>query len=98
MLPDVMDALHLPHITVKNPKAGGTLKALYKLNLLKRLESSTYAFVQSIETLHQSERQLLSLLDGLPEDEQIDMLRAAQDNEESETLDDFVEGSDAAES
>jgi len=32
-----------------------------------------------------------------PEDEQIDMLRAAQDNEESETLDDFVEGSDAAE-
>jgi len=53
--------------------------------------------VQSIETLHQSERQLLSLLDGLPEDEQIDMLRAAQDNEESETLDDFVEGSDAAE-
>jgi len=97
MLPDVMDALHLPHITVKNPKAGGTLKALYKLNLLKRLESSTYAFVQSIETLHQSERQLLGLLDGLPEDEQIDMLRAAQDDEESDTIDDFVEGSDAAE-
>ncbi len=97
MLPDVMDALHLPHITVKNPKAGGTLKALYKLNLLKRLESSTYAFVQSIKTLHQSERQLLGLLDGLPEDEKIDMLRAAQNGEESGTLDDFVEGSDAAE-
>ncbi|QIO25286.1 helicase-related protein [Haloarcula sp. JP-L23] len=97
MLPDVMDALHLPHITVKNPKAGGTLKALYKLNLLKRLESSTYAFVQSIETLHQSERQLLGLLDGLPEDEKIDKLRTAQNGEESETLDDFVEGSDAAE-
>jgi len=96
MLPDVMDALHLPHITVKNPKAGGTLKALYKLNLLKRLESSTYAFVQSIETLHHSERQLLGLLDDLPEDKKIDMLRAAQDDEESETLDDFVEGSDAA--
>ena len=96
MLPDVMDALHLPHITVKNPKAGGTLKALYKLNLLKRLESSTYAFVQSIETLHQSERQLLGLLDGLPEDEEIDMLRTAQNSEESGTLDDFVEGSDAA--
>jgi superfamily II DNA or RNA helicase/HKD family nuclease len=96
-LPDVMDALHLPHITVKNPKAGGTLKALYKLNLLKRLESSTYAFVQSIETLHQSERQLLGLLDGLPEDENINMLRAARDDEESETLDDFVERSDAVE-
>jgi superfamily II DNA/RNA helicase len=97
MLPDVMDALHLPHITVKNPKAGGTLKALYKLNLLKRLESSTYAFVQSIETLHRSERQLLGLLDGLPEDEEINLLRAAQDDEASETLDDFVEGRDAAE-
>ncbi|WP_026046262.1 helicase-related protein [Halorubrum sp. T3] len=97
MLPDVMDALHLPHITVKNPKAGGTLKALYKLNLLKRLESSTYAFVQSIQTLHQSERRLLGLLDGLPEEKKIDLLRAAQDDEQAETLDDFVEGGDAAE-
>jgi superfamily II DNA or RNA helicase len=97
MLPDVMDALHLPHITVKNPKAGSTLKALYKLNLLKRLESSTYAFVQSIETLHQSERQLLGLLEGLPEDEDIEMLRRVQNGDESETLDDFVEGKDAAE-
>ncbi|KOX94257.1 helicase-related protein [Halorubrum tropicale] len=97
MLPDVMDALHLPHITVKNPKAGGTLKALYKLNLLKRLESSTYAFVQSIQTLHQSERRLLGLLDGLPEEKKIDLLRAAQDEEQAETLDDFVEGGDAAE-
>jgi len=82
---------------VKNPKAGGTLKALYKLNLLKRLESSTYAFVQSIETLHRSERQLLGLLDGLPEEKKIDMLRVAQNDDESGTLDDFVEGSDAAE-
>ncbi len=97
MLPDVMDALHLPHITVKNPKAGSTLKALYKLNLLKRLESSTYAFVQSIETLHESERQLLGLLEGLPEDEDIDMLRAVQDGDEAVTIEDFVEGKDAVE-
>uniref|UniRef100_UPI00373FD4E9 helicase-related protein n=1 Tax=Halopelagius longus TaxID=1236180 RepID=UPI00373FD4E9 len=97
MLPDVMDALHLPHITVKNPKAGSTLKALYKLNLLKRLESSTYAFVQSIETLHQSERRLLGLLEDLPEDEDIELLRAVQDGEAPATIDDFVEGKDAAE-
>ena len=97
MLPDVMDALHLPHITVKNPKAGSTLKALYKLNLLKRLESSTYAFVQSIETLHQSERQLLGLLEDLPEDEDIDLLRTVQDGENPATIDDYVEGKDAAE-
>jgi superfamily II DNA/RNA helicase len=92
MLPDVMDALHLPHITIKNPRAGSTLKALYKLNLLKRLESSTYAFVQSIQTLHQSERALLDFLDDLPEDEKIDLLRAVQDDEQATTLADFVEG------
>lgn len=97
MLPDVMDALHLPHITIKNPKAGGTLKALYKLNLLKRLESSTFAFVQSIQTLHQSERALLGLLEGLPEDEDIDALRSIQRGGENSSIDDFVEGEDAAE-
>jgi superfamily II DNA or RNA helicase len=97
MLPDVMDALHLPHITVKNPQAGSTLKALYKLNLLKRLESSTYAFVQSIETLHRSESRLLGLLDDLPEEEDIELLRTVQDGENPSSLDDFVEGKDAAE-
>jgi superfamily II DNA or RNA helicase len=97
MLPDVMDALHLPHITIKNPEAGGTLKALYKLNLLKRLESSTYAFVQSIQTLHESERALLGFLDDFPDDRDIDVLRAVQDDDAPTTLDDFVEGADAAE-
>ena len=97
MLPDVMDALHLPHITIKNPQAGGTLKALYKLNLLKRLESSTYAFVQSIQTVHQSERQLLGLLEDLPDEEDINIIRAVQDSEDAATIDDFVEGEDAAE-
>jgi len=54
MLPDVMDALHLPTSPSRiHRQAGGTLKALYKLNLLKRLESSTYAFVQSVQTLHE---------------------------------------------
>ncbi|MGQ3414240.1 helicase-related protein [Natrinema sp. LN54] len=96
MLPDVMDALHLPHITVKNPQSGTTLKALYKLNLLKRLESSTYAFVQSLETLHQSERRLLGLLEELPEDEDISALRTFKEGDNSATLDDFVDGEDAA--
>jgi len=97
MLPDVMDALHLPHITIHNPSAGGTLKALYKLNLLKRLESSTYAFVQSLETLHESERTLLGLLDGLPEDEDIEALRALSDDDDGATLDEYVQGKDAVE-
>lgn len=98
MLPDVMDALHLPHITVSNPQAGSTLKALYKLNLLKRLESSTYAFVQSLETLHESERSLLGLLEGLPEDENIETLRTLRSNDTDDaSLEDFVEGADAIE-
>ena len=96
-LPDVMDALHLPHITIKNPKAGSTLKALYKLNLLKRLESSTYAFVQSVQTLHESERSLLGLLENFPEDRAVDTLRAVQDDEADAAIEDFVEGEDAAE-
>jgi hypothetical protein len=97
MLPDVMDALHLPHITVKNPKAGSTLKALYKLNLLKRLESSTYAFVQSLQTLHESERALLGFLDNFPDDEDFSVVTDVQDDQAAVTLDDFVEGDDAAE-
>jgi len=96
-LPDVMDALHLPHITIKNPQAGSTLKALYKLNLLKRLESSTYAFVQSVQTLHESERTLLGLLETLPEDEEIDMLRTVQGGDGAVTLEDFVEDEETAE-
>jgi superfamily II DNA or RNA helicase len=96
-LPDVMDALHLPHITIKNPNAGSTLKALYKLNLLKRLESSTYAFVQSVQTLHESEQSLLGLLENFPDDRDVDTLRAVQDGTEAVTLEDFVEDKAAAE-
>jgi superfamily II DNA or RNA helicase len=97
MLPDVMDALHLPHITIRNPQAGGTLKALYKLNLLKRLESSTYAFVQSVETLHESERTLLEVLESLPADTDIQALGTLEaDGTKSTTLESFVDGADAA--
>lgn len=94
-LPGVIDALHLPHITVRNPQAGSTLKALFKLNLLKRLESSTYAFVQSIHTLYQSETTLLRALKDLPQDRHIERLRAIQASLDSTedapvTLADFV--------
>jgi superfamily II DNA/RNA helicase len=82
-----MDALHLPHITIKNPQAGVTLKALYKLNLLKRLESSTFAFIKSIKTLHDSETRLLSLLENFKEDVHIsDIHTVSNDTEEEETV------------
>ncbi len=95
-LPAVMDALHLPHITIKNPQGGGTLKALYKLNLLKRLESSPYAFVKSIETLYHSERLLLSTLEYLPDEEKIRKLQDIE-QEQDTTLDDFTENEEVAE-
>jgi len=95
-LPGVMNALHLSHITIKNPQGGGTLKALYKLNLLKRLESSPYAFVESIKTLYHSEKLLLSTLEHLPDDEKIRKLQDIE-KEENTTLDDFTENEQVAE-
>lgn len=94
-LPEVIDALHLPHITVQNPQAGSTLKALFKLNLLKRLESSTYAFVQSIRTVYESETNLLRALEELPQDQHIERLRTIQagtngDEDAPVTLAEFV--------
>jgi len=61
-LPDVINALHLPHITIANEQSGGALKGLYELNLFKRLESSTAAFVDSVETIYDSERSLFNAI------------------------------------
>ncbi len=63
-LPDVINALHLPHITIANDQSGGALKGLYKLSLFKRLESSTAAFVDSVETIYDSERSLFNAIEG----------------------------------
>lgn len=61
-LPDVINALHLPHITIANEQSGGALKGLYKLSLFKRLESSTAAFVDSVETIYDSEQSLFTAI------------------------------------
>lgn len=63
-LPDVINALHLPHITIANEQSGGALRGLYKLSLFKRLESSTAAFVDSVETIYDSERSLFNAIEG----------------------------------
>jgi superfamily II DNA or RNA helicase/HKD family nuclease len=63
-LPDVINALHLPHITIANEQSGGALKGLYKLSLFKRLESSTASFVDSVETIYDSERSLFNAIEG----------------------------------
>jgi len=96
VLPDIMNALHLPHITIRNPQGGGTLKVLYKLNLLKRLESSPYAFIKSLETLYNSQKLLLSTLNQLPEDQNIRDLQEIEE-EENKTLEDFTQNELVAE-
>ncbi len=96
VLPDIMNALHLPHITIRNPQGGSTLKALYKLNLLKRLESSPYAFIMSLQTLYESETKLLDILEDLPEDEKVRELQELQD-EDKVVLEDFTQNEETAE-
>jgi SNF2 family DNA or RNA helicase len=93
-LPEIMDALHLSHITIKNPQGGSTLKALYKLNLLKRLESSPKSFIESLRTLYNSQTLLLNTLQSLPEDEDI---RHLQDTDDNKTLTDFTQNKQTAE-
>jgi superfamily II DNA or RNA helicase/HKD family nuclease len=94
ILPDVMNALHLSHITIRNPQGGGTLKALYKLNLLKRLESSPKSFIESLRTLYNSQTLLLETLRKLPDDQKI---RSLQETEEESNLEDFTQNDEAAE-
>ncbi len=94
ILPDIMNALHLSHITIRNPQGGGTLKALYKLNLLKRLESSPKSFIESLRTLYNSQTLLLETLKQLPEDQKI---RPLQETEEKSTLEDFTQNEETAE-
>lgn len=94
ILPDIMNALHLSHITIRNPQGGGTLKALYKLNLLKRLESSPKSFIESLRTLYNSQTLLLETLKQLPDDQKI---RSLQETEEESTLEDFTQNEEAAE-
>ncbi len=94
ILPDIMNALHLSHITIHNPQGGGTLKALYKLNLLKRLESSPKSFIESLRTLYNSQTLLLGTLEQLPDDQKI---RSLQNTEEESTLEDFTQNEETAE-
>jgi superfamily II DNA/RNA helicase len=96
VLPDIMNALHLSHITIRNPQGGGTLKALYKLNLLKRLESSPKAFIESLRTLYNSQTLLLETLQHLPEDQNIRDLQQSESDDEKSTLEDFTQNEETA--
>lgn len=64
-LPDFLDEIEAPHITIVNPEAGSILTGLYRVHLLKRLESSVYAFWKSLENFQQS----LNDLEGKLNDE-----------------------------
>ena len=50
--------LELPHLYVISESSGKTLEGLYKVLLLKRLESSIYAFMKSLNSIIESETAL----------------------------------------
>lgn len=53
-IPDFLTGLNAPHITIVNPNAGFALAGLFKIHLLKRLESSPYAFWRSLHNFQAS--------------------------------------------
>ena len=63
---DFLYDLELPHLKVLNPDAGKYLVGLYKILLYKRLESSIYAFYQSLIYLKNKEVSFRKLLDQYP--------------------------------
>ncbi len=91
-LPEDLENLFAPHITILNPKAGLILAGLYKSHLLKRLESSLYAF-------HKSLHNYLAALDALEKllqsdktlDDVKDTLRAKKDKDFDPDEEDVLE-------
>ena len=55
----LLDGLNVPHISMINKNSGQTLSGLYRILLFKRLESSIYSFVISLERLKEKEITLL---------------------------------------
>ena len=56
---DFLTNLNLPHISLINELAGESLSGLYRILLFKRLESSIFSFVRSLELLKNKEDHLL---------------------------------------
>lgn len=56
---DFLANLHVPHIALINETAGVTLAGLYRMLLFKRLESSIYSFVKSLDGLREKEHEFL---------------------------------------
>lgn len=56
---DFLANLHVPHIALINETAGVTLAGLYRMLLFKRLESSIYSFVKSLDGLREKEQEFL---------------------------------------
>ena len=56
---DFLVNLKVPHIALINETTGGILAGLYRILLFKRLESSVYSFVRSLERLKSKEEDFL---------------------------------------
>ncbi len=61
-VPNFIQELKLPHISILNPSAAKYLHGLYKILLYKRMESSIFSLYRSIENLEARNRRLIGLL------------------------------------
>ncbi len=77
-----LSSLELPHLKILNPDAGKYLVGLYKILLYKRLESSVYAFYQSIIHLENKEKSFEMLLKKFP----LNKIREMERDELNKTL------------
>jgi SNF2 family DNA or RNA helicase len=68
-IPDFIEKLQLPHISIINPEASRNLHGLYKILLYKRMESSIYALYKSLENLEERNQKLALLLNKRTLDE-----------------------------
>lgn len=89
-LPEDLENLFAPHITILNPRAGMILAGLYKSHLLKRLESSLYAFYRSLHNYLGSLSELEKLLQSDKTMEQVMETLRAKKNKDLEPEDEDV--------
>ena len=83
-IPNFIQKLKLPHISILNPSAAKYLHGLYKILLYKRMESSIYSLYRSIENLEARNRRLIGLLN----DKDLDEIRELEKKDYRKELED----------
>ncbi|KKN37083.1 hypothetical protein LCGC14_0767130 [marine sediment metagenome] len=83
-IPNFIQKLKLPHISILNPSAAKNLHGLYKILLYKRMESSIFSLYRSIENLEAKNLRLIGLLN----EKDLDEIRELEKKEYKKELED----------